>query len=110
MSPNHVRLEQLWDPKVLVQMGFKYVNPLEHSNARVIYKQKLLDYKKQMGYKSIRYLNLLITEGLLSQEEVIQLLGGQRITREQVIRPTLALETNIPVQSSINTEVGFHVS
>jgi hypothetical protein len=110
MSPNHGRLEQLWDPKVLVQVGFKYINPLEVSNVRGMYEQKLLDYKRQMGYKSIRYLNLLISEGLLSQEEVIRLLGGQKITREQVMMPALATETNIPVQSKFNIGGKFHVS
>jgi hypothetical protein len=110
MSPNISRLEQIWEPKVLVQLGFKYINPLEVPNVQEMYKQKLLDYKKEMGYKSIKYLNLLISQGLLSQEEVIGLLGGQKITIEQGIMPTMITETNMPVQSSINTEVGFNVS
>jgi hypothetical protein len=97
LTPNASNLEQLYDPKIRVQLGFKYLDPLTFPASQYIYKQKLIDYKKAMGYKSIRYLNLLISQGLLTQEEVVHLLGGQMIRSSYPIGTTSSQENRVPV-------------
>lgn len=108
--PSPDRAKSLYPVEMRVQVGFKYINPLDNPNLKSYYKKMLSDYKKALGLNALKYLNLLVSEGLMTKEEITNLLGLSVVPAEYSVKRNVGISglMSIPKDHCFNVERGFN--